>query len=130
MSAPPRRILVVDDEPAILEALSEVLVEEGYSVETAANGALALQRLDAAAPRPDVVLTDLMMPVMDGRALAAEVRRRPALHGLHVVAMSAGLLHPSERGHFAHFLPKPFELTDLLTVLSRVTGEPQVRQPG
>lgn len=123
------RILVVDDEPAILEALSDVLAEEGFAVDTALNGALALQRLEAG-PRPDALLTDIMMPVMDGRALVAELRRREGLRDLPVIVMSAGVVHPRERDGFAHFLAKPFELVELLGVLGRLRGDGDTRRPG
>src|SRR5687767_843906 len=80
------RVLVVDDEAAALTSLSELLVEQGYSVETAADGSKALARLDEL--DPDVVLTDLDMPGMDGlellRRLRSEGRQEPS-----VVVMSA-----------------------------------------
>ena len=62
-----KRLLIVDDEPAIVAILWEVLTEEGYRVETVGNGALALEWLDR---EPfDLVVTDIRMPVLDGRSL-------------------------------------------------------------
>jgi CheY-like chemotaxis protein len=60
-----KRLLIVDDELAIVEALQDILSVEGYDVVTAFNGAEGLQRMTVA--KPDLVLLDLMMPVMDGR---------------------------------------------------------------
>src|SRR6478672_9494529 len=71
-----RRVLVVDDDPDILDALSEILEVEGYKVQRARNGREALQRIEQ--DMPDLVLLDLMMPVMDGwefaRSLAPGAR--------------------------------------------------------
>src|SRR4029077_8853471 len=65
---------VVDDEPSILTFVSRILKEAGYDVTTALGGALALEQL--AASKPDLLLTDLMMPDMTGEQLATEARRR------------------------------------------------------
>ena len=63
----PTQILVVDDDPSILALVAEILRDEGYEVATARNGAEALERV--AETVPAVLVTDLMMPVMDGSAL-------------------------------------------------------------
>ncbi len=57
-------ILIVEDDPDILSSLAEVIREEGYEVETAANGYQALAKLEAG--MPDLIFLDLMMPLMDG----------------------------------------------------------------
>jgi CheY-like chemotaxis protein len=59
------KVLVVDDDYAVLDAMKEILEDEGYEVSVAANGLEALKEL-AQAPRPGVILLDLMMPVMNG----------------------------------------------------------------
>jgi hypothetical protein len=69
------RVLVVDDDPDILDALSEILEVEGYEVQRARNGREALERLEQMLP--DVVLLDLMMPVMDGWEFARSLSPRP-----------------------------------------------------
>ena len=68
-------VLVVDDDPDILEALSEILEAEGFEIRRARNGKEALERLDS--PRPQLILLDLMMPVMDGWEFAQQMRQRP-----------------------------------------------------
>jgi len=69
----PMRILVVDDEPAVREALDRALRLEGYAVELAADGRQALERHDAA--RPDAVVLDVLMPVVDGLEVCRLLRR-------------------------------------------------------
>lgn len=66
-------ILVVDDEFAIVDLLEMVLVDEGYHVLTAANGRQGLERL-AGQPRPDLVLSDYMMPILDGAGMLRTMR--------------------------------------------------------
>ena len=65
-------VLIVDDEISILEVLEDVLLEAGYVVVTALNGREGLERL--AETRPDLILLDLMMPVLDGRHAAGHGR--------------------------------------------------------
>src|SRR5919206_4934956 len=83
----PTRILVVDDDPSILALVTEILQDEGYDVATARNGAEALERVAEAVPA--VLVTDLMMPVMDGPALVHACRAAPA--SVPILIMSAAL---------------------------------------
>jgi DNA-binding response OmpR family regulator len=80
----PRRILLVDDDPNLLVVLSEQLRDDGYDVATARDGQEALRRLDAG--WPDLILLDLMMPRIDGLALA---RRIKAEADLPIIVLSA-----------------------------------------
>jgi len=118
------RLLIVDDELSILEALQDVLTLEGYEVLTAYNGALGLKRLSEA--RADLVLMDLMMPVMDGREMLRRMREDPRLEGIPVVIMSAGRISEAERSAACAVLPKPFDLGHLLETISEHT---RPRQP-
>jgi two-component system chemotaxis response regulator CheY len=111
------RVLVVDDDPDILDALGEILEVEGYVVDRARNGREALQRLDAR--QPDLVLLDLMMPVMDGWEFARSLAPGPrppiiVLSADRNVSVRAGEIGAVE------WLAKPFELTELLDVVRRV----------
>ncbi len=118
-----RTVLVVDDELGILLVLEAVLDEAGYRVVTAGNGRQGLEL--ARAERPDLVLLDWMMPVMDGPATAAAMRADPALARVPVVAMS-GAPEASLRRHldgFAGFLRKPFGDAELLAAVGRVLGD-------
>ncbi len=84
---PKYRILLVDDEPDILEFVRYNLVKEGYAVFTAGDGAEALRK--AAEYRPHLILLDMMMPVMDGIQTCRAIRQDPALRNTMVVFLSA-----------------------------------------
>ena len=112
-----RRVLVADDEPAIVEMVRAILEEYGFRVVTAANGSEALRLVEQAAP--EVVLLDMNMPVLDGEGFIAAVRER----GLRIpiVVMTAG---SSARRWAAQlgvdaYLSKPFELSTLVDVTNR-----------
>ncbi|MFY2561105.1 response regulator [Corallococcus terminator] len=123
-----KRLLIVDDELAIVEALQDILSVEGYGILTAFNGAEGLQRM--AEVRPDLVLLDLMMPVMDGREMLRRMRDDPALRTIPVVVMSAGRISEEERRSSARFLAKPFELDLLLETIAELLGGPNGPTPG
>lgn len=111
-------ILVVDDEPAIRDILSAILMDEHYEVLTAANGREALGRLRQAAA--DVILSDVMMPVLDGYGLVAALRaggdRTP------VILMSAAPITP-DAGDGAVRIDKPFDLDAMLTTIASTLHE-------
>jgi two-component system, OmpR family, alkaline phosphatase synthesis response regulator PhoP len=109
-------ILVVDDEPSILDMLGEILADEGFIVHTATNGHQGLAR--AVEILPNLILTDLMMPPLEGRALLTALREEPQTAHIPVVLMSAaGHLHPDDS--FDGFIAKPFSIDDLVVELLR-----------
>jgi CheY-like chemotaxis protein len=110
------RVLVVDDDRATTRLLEDVLQDEGYVVDVAANGAAAIDTM----PRhpPDVVLVDLYMPVMDGVAFVRACRDDPRWSGLRIVLLSAQTHGAAEGGWFDAVVPKPFHLSDLLRAVS------------
>jgi CheY-like chemotaxis protein len=122
MTPKPSRILVVDDNAALRENLVECLEGEGYDVVAAEHAQAALARMEDG-PLPGVVLMDLMMPGMDGRALAAAIRGNPRYAGVQLVIIS-GHPNPKQRGAIAAdaFLPKPFGVRELLATLERLAG--------
>jgi len=81
-------VLIVDDDRAILDGVGEFLREQGFMVVTATNGAEALAHLRAGL-RADVILLDVMMPIMDGWDFRAEQLADPVLQDIPVVAISA-----------------------------------------
>ncbi len=81
-------VLVVDDEPDLLEVMRFVLESEGFGVETARNGKEALDRMRAG-QAPRLVLLDLMMPVMNGWTFLDELSKSPALQEIPVVVLTA-----------------------------------------
>ncbi len=110
------RILVVDDDPGIREVVSWALEDEGYSVQTARDGAEALVRVRD--EPPDGIVLDLNMPVMDGWAFLRACRADPTCKDVPILLMSAGqsLAQGQEVGAAA-FLTKPFDLGVLVTTL-------------
>lgn len=107
-------MLVVDDDPDILEALAEILEVEGFEIRRARNGQEALERLGP--PSPQLILLDLMMPVMDGWEFAQKLRQRSDARAIPIIVLSADRNVGSkarEIGAVGH-LAKPFELNELL----------------
>lgn len=88
----PTRILLVEDDSSLRDTLADVLADEGFEVAAAANGREALDRL--AAIHPDLIVLDLVMPVMDGWAFREEQRKRPDLAAIPTVVLSAS--YPSD----------------------------------
>src|SRR5437868_3202309 len=110
-------VLIVDDEVVIADAVAAVLEDEGYRVATATNGQEGLTR--AAELKPDLVLVDMMMPVMDGEEMCRRLREDPATRRIPVVVMSA--VHRSVRDlpfDYVAFLSKPFDLDTLLDTIA------------
>ena len=116
-------ILVVDDEPLIAMALEAVLEDAGHGVATAANGRQALERL-AEAPRPDLVLLDMMMPVMSGPALLAAMAADPGLDGVPVIVLSSlpeEAVRERAKG-VAAVLRKPYTADAVVGAITRALG--------
>lgn len=116
-----KTILVVEDEVAIAQVVRLLLEEEGYAVTLAANGHDGWAQL--AAQRPDLVISDLMMPGLTGSELYDRIQSDPALAGVPVLIMSAaGDPDLGKRGNYAGFLPKPFDLQTLLRLVRQAIG--------
>jgi CheY-like chemotaxis protein len=115
-------ILVVEDDFAIRETVTEVLESEGFRVTCASNGAEALVRLDDTDDLPRLILLDLMMPVMDGWEFRLAQRRNSRIADIPVIVLSAGAGMEARLSGLAPdaFLPKPFELEHLLHTVARV----------
>ncbi len=94
-SGPAGEVLIVEDDDALREMLRRVLALEKWTVVEAKNGAQALDCLRTAAP--SVILLDLLMPVMDGFQLLAELRKHEAWHRIPVVVITAKQLSPEDR---------------------------------
>lgn len=108
------RVLVVDDEPMVRETLGQVLIDEGYVVDLAVDGASALERVHAA--RPDAILLDLMMPGMNGRQFLQALRDEPAYENVPVLIMTAvhGLELNLASSGASVVVEKPFNVDELL----------------
>ncbi len=111
-------ILVVDDDEDLRELVSDALVLAGYRVRTARNGKVALEQ--AQLMRPDLIVLDLMMPVMNGWQFLEAQREDPDLASVPVIVVTAG--PDSQAEGAAVFMRKPFDVATLLTVVARFCG--------
>ena len=109
----PRTVLLVDDDRAVLDALADIIRDEGYRVDTASNGEAALAYL--ATTSPQLIYLDLMMPGMNGWQVVEQIRQRFPARGTPIVLLSAvnRLAEEAERLAIKHFLRKPFHLVDV-----------------
>lgn len=118
-----KSILVVDDEYDIATTLELVLSVEGYHVATANNGREALDRIAHA--RPDIILMDVMMPIMTGLEAMAAIKSDPATASIPVILMSAALPKSSEvKVKWDGYITKPFDIDRLLNYLKSIIGSP------
>lgn len=113
------RILIVDDEPSIRQAVSTLLRLEGYEVDTAPDGVVALKKLHAAPP--DVVISDVQMPQMGGIELLAAVRALPALDHVRFLILAGldegGMATEKALALADACIKKPFSRLQLLAAL-------------
>lgn len=122
------KVLVVDDEPSVVMLMRFVLEKSGHAVSEAHNGLEALQALgvepeDAAAELPDVVLLDVMMPVMDGLATARAMRAHARASKVPILVVTAkgdlrGLFE--EMPQVAGFFQKPFDPRQLRVAITKI----------
>ncbi len=110
-------VLVVDDSPDMRALIGDVLTDEGFEVLTASSGGRALSLM--AERRPDLVITDLMMPGMTGFRLRGEMLRRSDLASVPVVVLSAFWQRPSETLDALDVIAKPLNIDQLLGVVNR-----------
>jgi CheY-like chemotaxis protein len=112
-------VLVIDDEFGISEVLTEILGDAGYQVLTAIHGRQALERI--AETRPDVILLDFMMPVLDGPGTLAALSADPVHRDIPVILMSSlpeASVAEQASGYTA-FLRKPFRVAAVLEAIAR-----------
>lgn len=128
MSARSRRIVCIEDEEEIRDAIAEILTDEGYIVATAANGrdGLALALME----RPDLIICDIYMPHMDGfavcrdfRAVSAENCETPFIF-LSALPQDAEKMR-EQRVVFDAYLTKPVDIDDLLAKIAELTAAPR-----
>src|SRR6267143_2618705 len=118
-----KRVLVVDDDPDIRELLFTALEDEGFEVVPAENGREALAIIKTF--RPDVIVLDLMMPVMDGWQFANELRARDeGDEDIPLVLLSAArdLKTHAKALAAADIIEKPFDLSELLPKIARIAS--------
>jgi CheY-like chemotaxis protein len=109
-----KRVLVVEDDPDILLTVKELLELEGYAVDCAENGAVALERIREHGT-PHLILLDMKMPVMNGWQFAAELHGRyDALSPVVVMTAAGDAARRAKDVGAAGWVGKPFDLDDLL----------------
>jgi CheY-like chemotaxis protein len=117
---PPCPVLIVEDDADLREMMAQLLTLEGYQIEAVANGREALEYLNEA-PRPDVILLDLMMPIMDGWEFRRRQQNDPALADVPVIVLTA-LDQAQARANDLNgvdFLKKPLDFDRLLELVRR-----------
>jgi CheY-like chemotaxis protein len=121
----PARLLLVEDERSIREMVGRVLRRQGYDVTTAPGGEEAVEMVEHGGLVVDLLITDLIMPVLNGVAVAARVRQ--AMPGLPVLFISGHADHPlleQAKTMGDGFLGKPFSLGQLSAAISQAFGMP------
>lgn len=116
-----KTILLVEDDEAIRSVFAELLREDGYAVEEAENGRVALDKL-LGMPEPSLVLLDMMMPVMTGAELLDAVGRIDRLACVPVVVLSAHWVPADQLRGARRFIPKPLSLELLIGVVTELCG--------
>ena len=124
-----KTILIIDDEYDIISLLKMLLTLEGYAVRVAYGGNEALESLRDN-PLPDLILTDLMMPGMDGYALISAIRETPAYDKIPIIVASIGRFDPIRlnKEDWDHFILKPFDVKTLLFIVKKMCEAPRVKK--
>jgi CheY-like chemotaxis protein len=114
-----KKILVIEDDISIRELLAELLESEGYAVISASNGAEGIKVLEAGHD-PNLILVDLMMPIMDGYAFRIEQMKNPEWSKIPTVVMSAEANAKDKLKSYnvTAFLSKPVELDVILNTVA------------
>ncbi len=114
-------VLIVEDEFAIADLLEMALIDEGYRVLTAANGRQGLARL-AEGPRPDLVISDYMMPVLDGAGMLQAMRETEAHRDIPCIVISSmPEANVRERiDGYAAFVRKPFRIAAVMQLVESI----------
>ena len=122
-------ILIVDDDGSIREMLRLFLEMKGYTVSSAINGQDALDHLGQSAELPQLILLDLMMPVMSGVEFRAAQRQTPTLAGIPVALISAdaNLRESAPIVNADAYLSKPIDFDVLLATVERFCGKSRMQ---
>ena len=115
-------VLVVDDEQSLLLLLQEIVEEGGHQVLAAENGLAALRILEE--QRPILVISDVMMPVMDGYQLLEKIKSNPDLQSIRIALISAAPINRNTPHRADAYLTKPYDLDSIDDLLDRLTQPP------
>lgn len=115
---PTSHILLVEDEPAVALVLHEVLVDQGYTVTVAQDGKVAIELLQRA-PLPDMVITDLHLPYLNGYEIVKYIRHTPALKRIPIVIVTASLIQELLlKDQVQAIFYKPFSLNEIIDAVA------------
>jgi CheY-like chemotaxis protein len=116
--AEPKKVLVIEDEPYLCDLIADVLEAEGHQPAKAANGLDALSRV--AERKPQLILLDLMMPVMDGWEFMAALRANPAWRDIPIVIITAvyDIARTQQESGASAVISKPFDIDQLVDVVN------------
>ena len=114
-------VLIVDDEFGLADITADLLVERGYEASIEINGKLGLHSLHQR--RADIVLTDLMMPIMDGPEMIRRMRADPELANIPTVLMTAlpEAVPTGALGQHDALIVKPYKIAELLALIEKLT---------
>lgn len=112
-----RTILIVDDEAPLRELLADIVEDAGYRAHQALHGREALARVEQ--ERPDLVLADVMMPVLSGAELCRILKAQPSTAPIPVILMSAAGSAIAAGAGADAFLDKPFQVSELVALVRR-----------
>jgi two-component system cell cycle response regulator DivK len=119
------RILIVEDQEDLRAILRELLAGSGYEVSEAVNGAEAVAQ--AQAQRPDLILMDIQLPLVDGYEATRRIRRDPALKTKPIIAVSSFAMKGDEEKALGagcdHYITKPYSPMSLLRIIRGILGE-------
>ena len=125
-------LLVVEDIPNVRELLEVTLRFQGCEVVSATNGQEALEILETL--EPALIITDILMPKLDGFALMQELRSNPKTHSIPVIFLSATYVTPEDRAFAmslgaSRFIEKPIDTEDFLLSIAELLSQDQITLP-
>ena len=117
-----KRILVVEDQPDNRQIIRDMLADTGYEISEAENGEAALAAI--AKQRPDLILMDIQLPIMDGYAATRRIKADPSLRSIPVIAVTSYALSGEEKKARAagcdDYVPKPYSPRQLLAKIRQL----------
>jgi DNA-binding response OmpR family regulator len=120
-----KKILVIDDEPEMVDMLRIRLEDEGYGIITALNGEEGLKKAEG--ERPDLVLLDILLPGMSGLEVAKRLRESKATKNIPIIMVTALIggdaMRTGLKSGAAYFISKPFDPEELLTQIKSAIGD-------
>jgi CheY-like chemotaxis protein len=111
-------VLIVDDEQPIRTVIRMLMSDAGYETVEAIDGSEALTLIDRA--RPDLIISDVMMPVLDGLELSRQLRAQDKTRAIPIILMTAARKRILEESNANAIILKPFDLTDLEEMVGRL----------